>query len=101
MTDDQRDQYVREFTRLAEIELADLLTRYGGRLERFGVDGDDTVHAEAVVSFRGHRFRYRRLIWPPDHPLPLKVSLYVTFLQERLLTRPAPPHTDPDELIPL
>lgn len=104
-----RAEYVRRFVLLARTEVADLLTRYGGRLDDFGVDGlgsdglgsagDTTVHAEAVLTFRGRRFRYRRRVWPNDHPFPLSVSLYVTHLQERLLTRTPP--TDAAEPVTL
>jgi hypothetical protein len=65
--------------------------------------GHEQTPAGAVTefSFRGHRFRYERRIWPPDFPLPIKVSLYVEHLRERVLTRRYTPGPDPEAVIRL
>lgn len=84
-----RDEYLRQFAELARAGLADLFTDRrlpglaGGRLADFQLSGDT---AEAIVVYRDRRFRYRRRIWPPDFPLRIKAALYVTHLEERLLT---------------
>jgi hypothetical protein len=88
-----RDEYVERFCALARegldaLFVADRLPGLvGGRLEHFAiVDKEVSVHAEARFSFRGHRFRYERQIWPPDFPLEIKTALYIEHLRERVLT---------------
>lgn len=88
-----RDEYIERFRALAREGLAELFVPgrlpglAGGRLEHFAiVDRDVSVHAETRFSFRGHRFRYERQIWPPDFPLEIKTALYVEHLRERILT---------------
>lgn len=99
---ESRDEYVRQFARLARAGLAQLLADPrlprlpGGRLEDFRLSGDTSVAAEATIAYRGRRFRYRRHIWPPDFPLEIKVALYVTHLQEMLLTGRYPGETGQD-----
>lgn len=90
--DSERDRtgYVAEFLRVAWGGLNHVFTVPPSRVESFGVDGGDTVHATVVVSYRGRRFGYRRQIWPSGHPPLLQAQLYTTFLEERLNTRPAP-----------
>lgn len=89
-------EYVEEFLRRAEPALDDLFARRGGQLENLaavravGEGGLLTIHAIAVVSFRGCRFSYRRRIWPPSHPPATQAGIYATMLEERLLTRAHP-----------
>jgi hypothetical protein len=89
-----RDEYVRQFAHLARAGLAGLAA---GRPVDFQVSDDI---ADATIAYRGRLFRYRRRIWPPDFPLKIKVALYVTHLEERLLTAryPDEPRHGPTEL---
>ncbi|MFF4524312.1 hypothetical protein [Streptomyces bluensis] len=100
--DETRDEYVERFSALVgkgldELFVADRLPGLvGGRLEHFAVvdrvvdkvvGKGVSVHAETRFSFRGHRFRYERQIWPPGFPLEIQTALYIEHLRERVLTR--------------
>lgn len=71
------ESYVAEFVRAARPAVADGLAAWGGELDDLRAD-EDAVHVTATVRFRGHRFAFRRRVWPPDHPVGLKASLYAT-----------------------
>jgi hypothetical protein len=108
--DETRDEYVERFSALAGEGLAELFVAdrlpglVGGRLEHFAVvdkavDKGVPVHAETRFSFRGHRFRYERQIWPPGFPLEIQTALYVEHLRERVLTRRYRAGADPEAVI--
>ncbi|MCC9742118.1 hypothetical protein [Streptomyces sp. MNU89] len=94
-------RYAEAFLRAARPALEDFPVCRGARLESLDVEylTDDrdaegavrAVCAVAAVTFRGHRFSYRRGIWPPFHPASTTAAIYATVLEERLLTRPRPP----------
>ncbi|MCM2576824.1 hypothetical protein [Streptomyces meridianus] len=90
-------EFVEDFLRRARPALVDLFDRRGGELESLhaewsGPPGEPLVRVRAVVVFRGTRFSHRRRIWPPNHPAGTQAAIYATVLEERLLTRPRPPH---------
>ncbi|MET7898513.1 hypothetical protein [Streptomyces mirabilis] len=98
-----RDEYVECFRALAREGLDELFVPgrlpglAGGRLEHFAiVDREISVHAETRFSFRGHRFRYERQIWPPDFPLEIKTALYIEHLRERVVTGRYQTTADPE-----
>lgn len=104
--DETRDKYVERFRFLARDGLEELFVPAqppgfaGGRLEHFAVVARGlSVHAETHFSFRGHRFRYERRIWPPDFPLEIKTALYVEHLRERVLTGRYEAGVDPEAAI--
>ncbi|MFI1734316.1 hypothetical protein ACH40E_34925 [Streptomyces acidicola] len=107
--DETRDEYVERFRALArealdELFVADRLPGLvGGRLEHFAVvdkvDKGVSIHAETRFSFRGHRFRYERQIWPPGFPLEIQTALYIEHLRERVLTRRYRAGADPEAAI--
>ncbi|GII26419.1 hypothetical protein [Planosporangium mesophilum] len=92
-----RDAYVDAFLRLARDAVAGDLATWDGALETLEVDYETAggAHAVALVRFRGRSYRYRRRIWPPDHPAALKAAIYATALLEDLLTRPPTAASDP------
>jgi hypothetical protein len=96
MTD--RDEYLAAFMRSARPAAAGDLADWAGTLESLDLEYETLaeashVYAVATAWFRGRRYRYRRRIWPADHPAPLKAALYATTLTERLLTTPPPTAT--------
>ncbi|MBA2807024.1 hypothetical protein E0500_006085 [Streptomyces sp. KM273126] len=110
--DETRDEYVERFRALAREGLDELFVSdrlpglVGGRLEHFAVvdkadkaDKGVSVHAETRFSFRGHRFRYERQIWPPGFPLEIQTALYIEHLRERVLTRRYRAGADPEAAI--
>jgi hypothetical protein len=95
----ERDAYVAAFLLAARPTVAGDLAGWAGTLEALEVEyeqsaDDRAAYATATVRFRGRRYRYRRRIWPADHPAGFKAGLYATFLTERLLTRPPPAASD-------
>lgn len=104
--DQTRDDYVDHFRTIARDGLDDLFVPgrlagfAGGRLEHFAVvDRGASVHAEARFFFRGHRFHYKRQIWPPGFPLEISTALYIEHLRERILTRRYGAEADPGTAI--
>lgn len=99
-SDDERADFLREFTAAVGNDLADLAARRGLVAQQPVLSGDDVVYAETTVTFQGRRFSYRQRVWPSEHHARFQAGLYATFLEERLLTRPAPADGS-DDVIPL
>ncbi|MPY52021.1 hypothetical protein [Streptomyces acidicola] len=107
--DETRGEYVERFRALAREGLDELFVAerlpglVGGRLEHFAVvdkvDNGVSVHAETRFSFRGHRFRYQRQIWPPGFALEIQTALCIEHLRERVLTRRYRAGADPEAAI--
>ena len=90
-----RDAYVDAFLQAARTAVTGDLAPWQGTLETLDVDTDsEDAYATATVLFRGRRYRYRRRIWPADHPARVRAGLFATILVERLLTTPVAEHSD-------
>jgi hypothetical protein len=98
---DDRAGYVAAFLAVAHPAVVGDLADWAATLESLEIEhAADRAYATATVGFRGRRYRYRRAIWPPDHPPDLKAGLYATTLTERLLTR-RPDEADADAVTDL
>lgn len=101
--EETRTEYVERFRDIAYEGLTELFghgrfSLTGGHLEGFTiVQEGDTFSADTRFSYHGHRFRYKRQIWPPDFPLQIKTALYVEHLAEHLTLGHYQPSTDPEK----
>jgi hypothetical protein len=80
------EAYLADFDEAVRDALADLSRRREVELDEPTLHPGETVDAQVNGQFRGRRFEYRRRIWPAQHSGAMQAGLFVTFLEEALLT---------------